>query len=112
MDFSTTPRPYGALVTVETRLDILSSKELQGVVEAAFAAGARNLVMDLSGAEYISSSGLRVLLSARKLARAASGTVHLAAPVPFVMDVLVTTGFDKLFAIHATVEAAEAALEG
>jgi anti-anti-sigma factor len=109
VEISKEARPYGVLVGVCSRLDILTAKELQEVVDEAFEAGARSVVFDFSAVEYVSSSGLRVLLSTRKLARARSGgTVVLCSVGAFVGEVLTTTGFDKLFRICADVAEAEA----
>jgi len=81
--------------------------DLQDAIEDAVAKGAANLVCDFAGVEYVSSSGLRVLLSARKLTKARGGTVVLCGVNAFVQGVLATTGFDQLFTSFPTLAEAE-----
>ena len=71
-------------------------------------AGARALVVDLSGVSYVSSAGLRSLLKAAKQAQAAGVGFALAAPQPPVREVLEISGFDKILSIHESREAAAA----
>lgn len=71
--------------------------------------GAPRLVVDLSGLEYISSAGLRVLLVVAKKIQQASGKVVLFGLAPNVREVFAISGFDKIFSIEADIEAARAA---
>lgn len=47
------------------RLDTTTAPELEAVIKENIA-GVTNLVMDFAGLEYLSSAGLRVILSAQK----------------------------------------------
>lgn len=57
--------------------------------------------IDLSALEYISSAGLRVLLLSAKAAKAKGGAVTLLSPRPSVLEVLKSTGFDKILTVRA-----------
>ena len=56
------------------------------------------LTLDFGGLEYISSAGLRVLLSAQKLMnrQGEMKLIHVAAPI---MDVFEVTGFSEILTI-------------
>ena len=61
------------------------------------AAGQDQLVLDLSGVEYISSAGLRVLMLARKQAKAQGGTLVVAALPPIVREIFEISRFTVVF---------------
>ena len=78
-------------VTLEGRLDTLSSPELEEQLEPAME-GIEKLIFDMTELEYISSAGLRVLLSALKIMEE-QGTMVVRGVNPVVMEVFEITGF-------------------
>jgi anti-sigma B factor antagonist len=73
--------------------------------------GHNRLVMDMSGVEFIDSSGLSVLVSALKAARSADGDVVIAGPTPEVQALIELTRLHHLFEIFADDSAAVQHLE-
>ena len=61
--------------------------------------GIRDLTMDLEGLEYISSAGLRILLSTQKTMNQ-QGTMKLINVSSMVMDVFEVTGFADILTIE------------
>ena len=59
----------------------------------------KNLVLDLKGLEYISSAGLRVLLSAQKKMQKV-GSMKVTGVCEEVMEVLEMTGFADILTIE------------
>ena len=57
---------------IEGRLDTVTAPELEGELAGSLD-GVNELVLDFSKLEYISSAGLRVLLSAQKTMRTRGG---------------------------------------
>jgi anti-anti-sigma factor len=55
----------------------------------------------LSGLDYVSSAGLRVLLVAAKAAKGKGGKVVLSSPKPAILEVLKISGFDKILEVRA-----------
>ncbi len=96
------------LVRLTGRLDAAASTEFEDACTRAFAAGARDLVLDLSQLRYVSSAGLRVILSAAKTLQAKGGTLRLAGLGGTVREVFEICGFSGLFAQYESVEAAVA----
>ncbi len=59
--------------------------------------GVKNLTFDLNGLEYISSSGLRILIAAMKKIRAQGGDMTVKNVGEQVREVLEMTGFAQIF---------------
>ena len=79
-----------AVVRLEGRLDGFGAQEA-GKVLAALAGGSR-VVFDFAGVSYLSSAGVRLLLSSHKAALASGGAVVLASLQPFCASVLDMSG--------------------
>ncbi len=94
------------------RLDSVSSGELERRVVERIDGGARRLVVDLAGVEYISSAGLRVLLMAAKKLKDPPARLVLCGLGSAVRSVLELAGFLPLFAIEPTRKEALARLGG
>ena len=58
-----------AAMKIVGRLDTTTAPELEATIDSC-AAGIKELVLDCSALEYISSAGLRVILKAQKLMNA------------------------------------------
>jgi anti-anti-sigma factor len=94
-------RSAGALVIAPAgRLDSVSSSAFEQHVGSRLDAGERRLVIDLSGVEYISSAGLRVLLLAAKRLKQPPAALVLCGLGPGVRAVLELAGFLPLFTIE------------
>lgn len=72
--------------------------------------GGDAILFDLTGLDYISSAGLRVLMLASKKVTPAGGKVVLAAPQSVVKEILEISRFQFVFPIHKTVADGIAAL--
>ena len=78
------------------RLDTNTSPELEAELKLD---GVSEVVFDFSGLEYISSAGLRVLMTAQKAMMAVRGKVTVASPNEMVRGVLDMTGLSSVFEI-------------
>lgn len=81
------------------RLDTLTSGELQTFLDAELGGVVKHLVFDFAGLDYISSAGLRVLLSTSKKMLSSGGDMTIANVNAMVMDVFEMTGFSDIFTI-------------
>ena len=84
------------------RIDSTTSGELDVKLQALGAAGHRRVVVDFTGVEYISSAGLRVLLTLAKRTRDTGGKLALSALDSSVRQVFDLAGFTALFSVCAT----------
>ena len=88
----------GALtVALEGRLDTTSAPQLESELKGALD-GVTSLVLDLEGLEYISSAGLRVLLSAQKLMNK-QGEMTITHVNDVIMEIFDVTGFTDILTI-------------
>lgn len=94
------------------RVDSVSSGELERHVVSRLDGGARRVVIDLAGVEYISSAGLRVLLVAAKRLKPPQGVLVLCGLGPSVRTVLELAGFMSLFTVEPAREQALARASG
>ena len=85
-------------VALEGRLDTMTSPELEAELKSSMD-GVETLTLDLSKLEYISSAGLRVLLSAHK-AMAGKGGMKVKNVNEIVQEVLEVTGFSDILTIE------------
>ena len=78
------------------RLDTNTSPDLEA--ELAFD-GVREVVFDFSALEYISSAGLRILMTAQKAMMACGGKMSVASPNDTVRGIFDITGMSSIFTI-------------
>lgn len=98
------------VVRLSARVDAISAGEVEAAFGEQIAGGARKLVADFAGTEYISSAGLRVFLATLKLLGKNEGRIVLCAMQPFIAEVFDISGFCDLFEIVGTLDEAVAAL--
>lgn len=84
-------------LAVSGRLDTTTAPELDAELKEALE-GVTELVMDFSELEYISSAGLRVLLTAQKTMNN-QGSMELTGCNDTVKEIFEVTGFDSILTI-------------
>jgi anti-sigma B factor antagonist len=98
------------IVVARGRLDGATSGAFAQRIDALMAAGEPRLVVDFSGIDFVSSAGLRVVLTLVKKVKAMKGVLALCAVQAPVQEVLDITGFAGMIDIHPERTAALAAL--
>jgi len=94
------------VVRPEGRIDTNTSDELERALTGRIDGGAHRLVLDMSGTDYISSAGLRVLLLAAKKLRGVAGQLVLGGMNPSVRQIFELAGFVSIFTIEPDVDRA------
>ena len=84
-------------IALEGRLDTTTAPELEAELKAALP-GVVSLTMDMSKLEYISSAGLRVLLSAQKIMNK-QGEMKITGVNDVIMEIFEVTGFSDILNI-------------
>jgi anti-sigma B factor antagonist len=101
MEISTSELKRVTLFDIRGRIDSTNAAELGDALNAAIDAGRTQIVLDLSNVEYMSSAGLRELVTARKKVKRGTGDLRLASPSPRVLEVLELAGLDSIFEIYS-----------
>jgi len=96
------------VISLKGSIDAVTAPKVTEFIQDQIAKGNIKLVADLSGVDYTSSAGLRVLLGAVKETRAQSGDIRLAGIQPDVQKVLNLSGFTNILKVFDEVDAAVA----
>lgn len=87
-----------AILALEGRLDTVTAPELMQCI-GGLPEETNVLILDFSNLEYISSAGLRVLLSAQKR-MAPKGGMRVANVCPAILEIFEVTGFSDILTIE------------
>ena len=98
MEINKTLEENKLTLTVQGRVDSLSAPELEAVLDESLE-GVEELVFDFSELEYISSAGLRVLLTSYKK-MAEQGTMKITNINEVIREIFEVTGFADIFTIE------------
>ena len=85
-------------IALEGRLDTMTAPELEAALKDALE-GVETLVFDLEKLDYISSAGLRVLLSAQKTMNR-QGSMKVTHANEIVREIFEITGFSDILRIE------------
>ncbi|MEW1774264.1 STAS domain-containing protein [Streptomyces sp. NPDC086777] len=114
MAFKVTSDEQGAWAVLEVsgELDLVTSPALRQRVHDVVAEGHHSLVLDLSDVFFCDSSGVGVLIAARRLIRSCRGRLRLILPAQgasegsHVNRVLGALGVRRLFDVYADIDGA------
>lgn len=85
-------------IKLEGRLDTISAPQLEKEMQQALC-GIQELVLDLSQLAYLSSAGLRVILSAQKVMNRQGKMIVQHVP-DMIMEIFEVTGFSEILTIE------------
>ena len=85
-------------IAIEGRLDTTTAPQLENVINEEIE-GVTDLTFDLKSLDYISSAGLRVLLSSQKIMNK-QGNMVVKNSSEEVLEIFEVTGFSDIFTIE------------
>jgi len=91
---------------ISGKINTEASEDLLSKMTDLIDSGARHLILDLSGVDYINSSGLRVLLTVAKRMTDLSGKIALAHVTELIYQVLHVSGCTSHIAVYPSREEA------
>ena len=96
-------------IRVSERLDATTANSLDAHCQQAIGRGERSLILDFGSLDYLSSAGLRCILSTAKKLKSQGGTITLACAHGVVKEVLEISGFLNIFPYVETLGSSEVA---
>jgi len=114
VDLSVLSRQEGArtVISVTGEIDVYTAPTLREQLNEVVAAGHYDLVVDMTGVDFLDSTGLGVLVGGLKRVRSHDGALRLVCAQEKILKVFRITGLTKVFPIHATLEEALASGSG
>lgn len=97
-----------SVMKVSGRVDSATAPELETGLRQMIESNKTNIVLDLKEVDYMSSAGLRGMVSTLKAVKGANGDLRLASPSPRVEEVLRLAGLTSIFTVYPTREEAVA----
>ena len=97
MEISVKPLKQVDIVSVSGRIDSATAPEFDNALKGLLERGRKKIVLDLTALDYMSSAGLRAMLSALKAAKNGGGSLVLVNVNERVRDTLTLVGFQSLF---------------
>lgn len=88
------------VVTVRGRVDSATTPELEKSLQALLDGHRNYIVTELADVEYMSSAGLRALVSALKAAKKGGGDLIIARPSARVREVVELAGLSSIFTMY------------
>ncbi len=104
MDITTTASPAGTVVAVTGELDVFTAPALEQELQSCIDAGKTDLVVDLSGVDFLDSTGLGVMVKALKWAREAGGGLRVVATEERITKVFTITGLADAMQLSGSVD--------
>ena len=88
------------LITLVGELDTAAAAEVEQTLQPLYTASGKDVVIDCAGLDYIASSGLRILISILKAAKAGGSKVVLKDMNDDIKTVFRLTGFINIFEVE------------
>ncbi|WP_159944182.1 MULTISPECIES: STAS domain-containing protein [unclassified Nocardiopsis] len=111
LGLSTRVESRSVIVAIEGELDIATADDLQQHIQSAIKDHGPWLILDLSGLDFMDSSGLNVIINAYRTVRELGGSLALAALNERVTKVVRLVGLHRQVPVHQTVATAVTAME-
>ena len=108
MEFSVAVASRGRweILTVTGEIDMATAPRFRQRLLAVISAGAQNVVIDLSGVDFIDSTGLGVLMGAAKRVRSAGGDIRLVMAGSRLAELIELTRLDRVLDVFDSVSEA------
>ena len=100
MNIQTSQSENTVTLALSGRLDTITQAELSSELEKILVGDKVNLIFEFSSLDYISSAGLRVLLTAQKKINVLGTTMKIVGAKPEIKEIFEMTGFAGIMTIE------------
>ena len=104
MQIETSNIDQTVVLAIKGRMDVIAAMEYEKAITACLQRGDCKFVVDLDALDYISSAGLRSLLTIAKKVKESKGTVNFCNVKGVVKEVFAMSGFDSILPIFKSVK--------
>ena len=88
-----------SVVSVDGRIDTTNASEFESGMLQLIEGGAAKIILDCSGMNYISSSGLRVFLVLQKKMTTGTGLFRICSLQAGIREIFDISGFTSIFSV-------------
>ena len=106
MEIQSTKQGQAVIIKPKGRMDAATAPAFEQACDKLLQTGEKAVVVDLSALEYISSAGLRTILSVGKKIKGASGKLALCSLSGMVKEVFDISGFTTMFVVSDSADQA------
>jgi anti-sigma B factor antagonist len=92
--------PYAHVLTAAGELDLVAAPAIRETIVQLSGLGRNNLVIDMSGATFIDSTVIGMLVGRLKALRDVDGSICLVCTEPNVLRTLEIAGVERVFEIY------------
>jgi len=100
VEITTASRDSATIVSIAGRVDTATAPALEQAINREIEMGHRKILLNFSGVSYISSGGLRVLLSTAKKLKSPGDKFGICCLSAEVHKILRLAGFTSIFSIY------------
>jgi anti-anti-sigma factor len=106
MEITSKEAHTATIVSVKNRIDAMTSPEFEAYLSTLLEQEKKNIILNLNELEYISSAGLRVILSTAKKIKADRGSLCFCGLRGSVKEIFEISGFCSILQVFNTEEEA------
>jgi anti-sigma B factor antagonist len=106
MDINARERDGIQIIDISGILDTNTSPAAESFIQNLLDLGNKRLIINLKNTDYLSSSGLRILLATAKKLWAVDGKLKICNPNKVVREILDTSGFSMILDVRESEEQA------
>jgi anti-sigma B factor antagonist/stage II sporulation protein AA (anti-sigma F factor antagonist) len=88
------------VLRLKGRLDALALPILEKLLQERIDTGKNKILLDFGGIDYLSSAGMRLLLSVTKKLKQIGGKMVVCSIADNVMQIIRLAGFDHILTLH------------
>lgn len=104
LTLATSARDGLTVISVGGEIDVYTAPKLRDSIAELVAAGHHHLLVDLSGVQFLDSTGLGVLVGGLKKVRTFDGSLQLVCHQERLLKIFRITGLSKVFYIYPSAE--------